>query len=174
MNQRLLNLGTDSEKLRAATAFELSVKKYLDENGVDYLTEERQCEEWDAKVAANGGVQPGPHPGTPDFRFDPPLPLLNPDTGEVRMICWLEVKHFYGASSIPTDSKSACGRIPQTSARYTASFGTGAFLFAYGIGGGLLEKLNGTIILDESILDMGETLQEMGKFCRRRDGAILP
>ena len=169
-----LNMGTNTQKLQAAVAFEKTVSKYLDDNGVNYLTEDQQREEWDLKIKQNGGFLPGPHPGTPDFRFDPPLPILDPDTGEVRMICWLEVKHFYGASSIPTDGKSACGRIPEISDRYTASFGVGALLFAYGVGDELLRKLNGTIILDESILDMEDTLREMGKFCRRRDGQILP
>ena len=168
LSEHQLNMGTSKQKQLPADAFEGSVASYLDSCGrSDYLTEEDQ--------RAIHPPEPGSyHPGTPDFRFPEPLLVADPETGNTLSLNWIEVKHFYGASTINTDGKSACGKIPSKAKQYTANFGPGAFVFAYGCGQDLAAKLE-CAVLDESVFSMSDVAVEVGKFCRRRsDGMVLP
>ena len=114
------------------------------------------------------------HPGTPDFRFDEPISVDVGD-GERRELHWIEVKHFYGASSIRVDKKSACGKIPSKAQTYRDNFGPGAYLFSYGCGEGMRKKMpEGVIVLDESVLDIGELLSVLRDWCADRNGEIWP
>ena len=178
-----LNLGNSKEKLAAATAFENSIAKYLDEHNISYKREEEQREEWKAEMVSTGRGGGNPQygynvvkGGTPDFLLSPPLNVLDPSTGDTKIINWIEAKHFYGCGTIPTDGKSACGKIPKTSEKYRRNFGPGAFVFCYGICEELRAKLGEDVcVLDESILDLTETEALMALYCTRSwDGMLLP
>ena len=174
----ILGLGSLEQKLAAANAFEVVVAGFLRRNGIEFVDEEQQ------RIIRP--PTPGQyHPGTPDFLFFPPLRVEVPkgegprkrNTGTAyHTLNWLEVKHFYGASTIPTDGKSACGKLPTKAAQYVRNFGTGGYLFAYGCGEDLQRKLpDGCVILDESVLDLGhlcDVLITQG-FANSR-GEILP
>ena len=110
------------------------------------------------------------------FLLSPPLNVLDPSTGDTKIINWIEAKHFYGCGTIPTDGKSACGKIPKTSEKYRRNFGPGAFVFCYGICEELRAKLGEDVcVLDESILDLTETEALMALYCTRSwDGMLLP
>ncbi|GMH58617.1 hypothetical protein TrRE_jg3628, partial [Triparma retinervis] len=128
MSEDLLKLGTMDEKLAAANAFENCVGRYLDDLGVDYVGEDEQRLRNPPKIGHY-------HPGTPDFRFDVPF-VIDDCEGRKWEINWVEVKHFYGASTITWNNKSACGKIPKKATTYRENFGPGAYLFAYGVGEG--------------------------------------
>lgn len=48
---------------------------------------------------------------------------------------------FYGASTIPSDNKSAVGCILPTATKYVKCHGPGAMIFAYGFGTQLEQQL---------------------------------
>jgi hypothetical protein len=175
LSEAALNLGSSTQKKHSADAFEDAVASFLASEGVSFLTEKQQ-----ARVNAAGLPPPQPgvkHPGTPDFLFPSPL-LLAPPGSPPLALSWLEIKHFYGASSIDPDGRSAVGKIPQKAAAYKANFGNGAFLFAYGCGAEFKRRLpQGVLVLDSSHLDMTETHRRMALYCRNTgvDGpSILP
>ena len=170
LHNHQLRMGTDHEKKMAADAFERVVERYLQANGVNnYQTQEQQ-------VFVNPPIPGVKHPGTPDFLFSPPLQVLDPATNAVRSLHWLEVKHFYGASTIKPGKTSACGQIPAKTLRYYESFGPGAMLFAYGCGEDLVKRMpEEVVVLDESVLVLDEVAVQIAKFCaRREDGMLLP
>ena len=62
----------------------------------------------------------------------------------------IEVKMFYGASTIPNDNRSAVGCLLTTARKYVAVHGPGAMIFLYGFGSELAQQLFeiGVIALD--------------------------
>ena len=93
LSEDLLQLGTNDEKLSAANAFERCVGRYLDLLGLEYVDEEEQRLRNPPRIGMY-------HPGTPDFRFDEPFMIDDCEGGGQWEINWIEVKHFYGASTI--------------------------------------------------------------------------
>ena len=98
-------------------------------------------------------------------------------------ITGLEVKMFYGASTINADDgMSAVGCLLKTARKYTRLHGDGAMLFLYGCGDALAEQLSqlGVLVLDGSagyrenglVLDRVEAHQRT--WCAEQNGHILP
>jgi hypothetical protein len=169
-NDHRLNMGTPFEKKRAADAFEKVVADYFADEGIPYNDEE-------AQRLVNPPKRGVYHPGTPDFIFPTPLTIVDPDTDKSYAVNWVELKHFYGASTIPSDNATtAVGSLVPKMTKYTANFGPGALLFAYGCGDELASRLpEGVIVLDESIFDLNPVYVEVAKFCTRKsDGMLLP
>ena len=122
-----LRLGSSVNKTLAATCFEYVVEIHLKKLGVTYLTEKQQRQRSTGR-------------GTPDFLLDPPIPLssLHPgdwaagaaprrrrrrtsgeeeeeeegEEAEGEPLChFIEVKHFYGAGSLPFDGTKHKGTV---------------------------------------------------------------
>jgi hypothetical protein len=112
----------------------------------------------------------------------------------------MEMKMFYGASTIPPDNKSAVGCILSTARKYVRVHGPGAMVFLYGYGeqlGQQLEKI-GVIPLDcnhfylhdyyksndndnpggenpyDRAINLDAVIQHQRTWCANRDGEILP
>ena len=174
--ERYLRLGTSAQKLAAATVFEAVVQEHLDALGVAYLTESDQRE-------ANGPWR-GPgfqSPPTPDFVLAKPARIADlggaSGASDGGALChWIEVKHFYGAGTIPS-GKSACGKIPSKSKQYQEYFGPGAYVFAYGCSQTLAASLApGCVVLDDGVLAplMAPLFAQLRTWCAAPGGEILP
>lgn len=157
--ESFLRLGTSIQKQHSATIFEEIVARHLDHLRVCYLTEK------DQQAAATA-----PYGPTPDFLLSPPIRIAN------QLIHWIEVKHFYGAGTIPI-GKSTCGKLPAKSKSYVDAFGPGAYVFAYGC----CEELHaamaeGVLVLDErELLPYLEPLHvHLRTWCADGNGEILP
>lgn len=91
----------------------------------------------------------------------------------------IEVKMFYGASTIAQDNRSAVGCLMQTARKYVKLHGPGAMVFIYGCGDQLAMELNneGVMVLDCSSKD---TVQldgvdaHMRTYCSDSNGRIMP
>ena len=176
---RYLRLGTSAQKLAAATVFEAVVQAHLDALGVAYLTER------DQRAAHGPWRGPGfKSPPTPDFVLATPL-VLDAGIGGASTsgacdgaLChWIEVKHFYGAGTIPSDGKSPCGKIPSKSQQYLEYFGPGAYVFAYGCSADLAASLApGCVVLDDAVLAprMAPLFAQLRTWCAAPGGEILP
>ena len=99
------------------------------------------------------------------------------------LLTGLEVKMFYGASTINADDgTSAVGCLLATARKYTRLHGDGAMLFLYGCGERLAQELRqlGVLVLDGSagcrenglVLDPVQAHQRT--WCADEDGNILP
>ena len=159
--ESFLRLGTSAQKKTAATLFEEVVANHLDQLSVSYLTE------FDQRQRTKGSP-PAP---TPDFLLDSPLWI------STHPIHWIEVKHFYGAGTLPPHQQSACGKIPAKSQRYVELYGPGAYVFAYGC----CEQLHammaeGVVVLDERMLlpYLQPLHNQLRTWCANERGEILP
>ncbi|ANB50757.1 hypothetical protein [Powai lake megavirus] len=111
--------------------FELSLEKYLDENNIEYLTEQ--------DIIANNI-----HKLTPDILFINPIIIeLN---GSEFLIHWMDAKNY----TLTKTSYKLYG-IDKQASKYYQAFGQGALVFHYGYDKTM--KIPGTIILDGSFLD---------------------
>lgn len=181
-----LGLGADADIRAAATLFEEALGRHLAQAGVVY-------EDEPAQRRRGGAAQPG---GTPDFLLRAPLRLRLGARGvgvgvgdaadaaategaegaeEVR-VHWLDAKHFYGASTIEDDGRSAVGKLCATGTRYNAHFGRGAFVFAHGCGAALCARLEalGVCVLDARPLDVSAVRAQQRTWCADARGNILP
>ena len=89
---------------------------------------------------------------------------------------WVEVKHFYGASTIPLDGRSAVGKLLTTVQKYLQHHGAGALVFCGGCGDALaaqLEALGPVLVLDEVPLDLASVRAQQSKWCGSADGEVL-
>jgi hypothetical protein len=91
-------------------------------------------------------------------------------------IHWIDAKHFYGASTIALDGKSAVGSLANTARKYRDALGPGAFVFAYGCGAELAAQLAqlSVIALDAQPLDMRAVYAQQRTWCADAAGNILP
>jgi hypothetical protein len=91
----------------------------------------------------------------------------------------IEVKMFYGASTIEQDNRSAVGRLLETAKRYVHSFGPGAMVFLWGCGDRLAAQLNNeqVMVLDVrglETLDLDEFIDYMRTWCGDSSGELMP
>ena len=90
-------------------------------------------------------------------------------------IHWIEVKMFYGASTIPSGTSNAVGCILPKVKQYVALYGTGAIVFMYGCGVTLAEQLlnAGVVALDGRCLDLDRVEKHQKRWCADSWGNIL-
>ena len=173
---RSLGLGKEVDINRSAALFESSVRAYMKQCSIRFLTESQQK----AKLARGSNTSPP----TPDFKLLEPTLLtttilLQPNQkpqGREFVIHWVEAKMFYGASTIAKGSKSAVGRILSTAEKYVNAYGTGAMVFMYGCGKELAEWLLelGVVALDAHPLDLRPVEKHQRTWCSNKSGLILP
>ena len=89
---------------------------------------------------------------------------------------WVEAKHYYGASTIPMDGKSAAGKLFGVVDKYVRAFGPGAIVLCEGCGEWLAVELEarGALVLDALPLDLSRVQQQMSAWCAGPDGELLP
>jgi hypothetical protein len=90
-------------------------------------------------------------------------------------IHWIEVKMFYGASTIPSGTSNAVGCILPKVKQYVSLYGTGAIVFMYGCGVTLAEQLlnAGVVALDGRCLDLDRVEKHQKRWCADSWGNIL-
>jgi hypothetical protein len=90
-------------------------------------------------------------------------------------IHWIEVKMFYGASTIPSGTSNAVGCILPKVKQYVSLYGTGAIVFMYGCGVTLAEQLlnAGVVALDGRCLDLDRVERHQKRWCADSWGNIL-
>ena len=93
----------------------------------------------------------------------------------------IEAKMFYGASTIPSDGKSAVGTLLATAQKYVRFHGPGAMVFMQGFGDRLADQLLelGVLPLDcsataSTTVSLQQVEQHQRTWCANTDGIILP
>lgn len=170
-----LGLGDVNDIQEAAEKFERVTEAYLKEKRIDFWNEQEQKKRMQVKL-------------TPDFLLRQPVLLKTYEAGshsfkhmddlEGTVIHWIEVKMFYGASTIPAETKNAIGTILPKARKYVEAFGPGAILFMYGCGDRLAAELFAigvTAICASPIPGrLMKQVHEHQKTWCARDGKILP
>ena len=182
-----LRLGSDTEIRTSASLFEEVIASHLDKERIPYWDEAAQRKRHRRENPGVCGSQP-----TPDFLLKTPvcLQVLSSDSERKearkngnnciakRTIHWIEVKMFYGASTIPQDNKSAVGRILSKMTKYVDLFGEGAVVFMQGCGQELVNELEsiGVTALDGfgNNIDLGPVIRHQRTWCADAHGNILP
>lgn len=171
-----LRLGRMNDIQKSAELFEESAEQCLRHCSIPIVTERMQKERHSQRnsEALKQGLTYQPQPPTPDFLLDNPIKIIA--RNEELVVHWIEVKHFYGASSIPNDNKSAVGRILNKSRVYRDLYGPGAIVFAYGAGLELATLLNqmGIMVLDSGPVKMEAVVRHLRSWCADSNGKILP
>jgi hypothetical protein len=136
----VLRLGDEKDIMDSAEIFERVVETFLKEKSIAFFNDKEQR----AKFPQNKY--------TPDFLLPTPIDLKkirqldgdgnNRQILEERRIHWIEVKMFYGASTIPAGTKGAVGNILPKVSKYVDAFGQGAIVFMHGCGDQLAEELS--------------------------------
>mmetsp|Transcript_7946 Transcript_7946/g.17237 ORF Transcript_7946/g.17237 Transcript_7946/m.17237 type:complete len:394 (-) Transcript_7946:159-1340(-) len=202
-------LGRQEDIKGAADAFEDVVREFLEELGLHFWDEHHQKARWQEEVKQwtqrrEDMFMRSPHtkhdtdvldrpplcPPTPDFILPTPIYIQ----GRRTSIHWIEVKHFYGATTIPTDGSvrhAICSLVPKAR-QYLDTYGPGAYIFAYGVGEGMVHALaqlqelsntknhvssqdeNPVIVLDSSHMKMDRVHRQLSRWCGDRKGQILP
>lgn len=172
-----LRLGKEEDIRKSSTLFEQAVHRYLKQEKIPFQTE--------AHLVASLKRNKQPLQATPDFIFPTqPITLRKTRQGEVLEeatdIRWLEVKMFYGASTIPHGSNGAVGTVLAKAQKYTKHFGPGAVLFMMGCGEQLETELkqSGVMVLDccghTSPIDLRQVRNHQQTWCANSKGEILP
>jgi hypothetical protein len=178
-----LRLGSQNDIYHSATLFEEVVTNYLILHDVLQFvyTEEDQRNMW--KRSGKGKMA-----ASPDFRVkDGHCIQLDFSSSSSRnenssnnsknmpTIHWIEVKMFYGASTIPENTPNAVGTILSKMKQYVRLYGTGAIVFMYGCGVSLARKLLdiGVIALDGRMLDLKLVEDYQRCWCADENGNIL-
>ena len=189
MDMAKLQLGSNDNVRASAALFEEAVEDYLHAQDVPFITEEEQQR---AHKKENGIHTKTPP--TPDFIFPRPIRLRYTMTGDgaaaggassssstagdpsMPLINFLEVKMFYGASSVPDETRNAVGLIMPKLKRYVELYGPGAIVFSFGCGEQLAEKLAniGVVALDAHPLDLSRVEEHQRTWCADDNGRILP
>ncbi|KAL7491071.1 hypothetical protein ACHAWT_000710 [Skeletonema menzelii] len=190
-----LKLGSEMDIRHSAAMFEQVVQNYLRRHNVlqCFMTEEDQRRENRRK----GGRMPP----SPDFRvrdghcvqldFDhhsqrqgggikkksskSKSTTTNQRENASRTINWIEVKMFYGASTIPTNTPNAVGAVLPKMNEYVSLYGEGAIVFMYGCGDVLARQLLdlGVVALDGRGLDVTIVEESQRNWCADARGTIL-
>jgi len=176
-------LGDEQDIRDSAALFETAIGLYLNQQSVPYVTEAMQKQqhlETNRKSSDDGEPVKQQAP-TPDFLLSVPIQIVHHNqvtnnNDHEHAISWIEAKHFYGASTIPQDNKSAVGRIIKTAQRYRDLYGPGAMVFAYGVSDKLARELAqvGVLALDSGPADMGPVVDHLQTWCADKNGVILP
>ena len=164
-------LGSEADVLQSATLFEHSVQDYLHMLGITHVTEDQQRE---AFKRENPGQQLR---ATPDFFLSGQESLYY--NGAEQRIHWIEVKMFYGASSLMFSNNkrlSAVGSILQKAEKYVTLYGTGAFVFSFGCGAAMKDELaqRGVLVLDASVVNCDRMVNHQKTWCANDRGDVLP
>jgi hypothetical protein len=158
-----LRLGNEDDIRQSAQIFESVVERFLTAHNVTFYSEDEQ------KSYIRAHRKPGqPYPPTPDFLLRVPIQIQpyrinhhHRHRGggggqkhklhkELMTVHWIEVKMFYGASTLPQDGKTGVGCLLQTAHKYVRLHGPGAMIFYYGFGDALQTQLAnvGVLCLD--------------------------
>ena len=184
-NMAQLGLGKNKFITKSALRFECAVEAFLEKSCIEFLTEKDQ----QRKANKEKKILKA----TPDFVLPKPVLLRKTqyrksENGkatekyrhvlEERTIHWIEVKMFYGASSIPHGSKGAVGSVLATAQKYVEYFGEGAIVFMMGCGEKLAAEINdiGVSVLDCSgnTVSLDEVHDHQRIWCADANGQILP
>jgi hypothetical protein len=159
------------------------VQCFLKSRQVDFMTEKEQRENF-LQQAQKGELLRS----TPDFVLRIPV-VMKKFHGtqqqqqhqkvvlEERIIHWIEAKMFYGASTIPHNSKGAVGGLLRTAKKYVNDFGPGAMIFMQGCGDRLAADLRreGVIVLSaKGVVDLQTVKAHQRSWCANERGDILP
>lgn len=163
--------GTDNHKdvAKSAQLFEDALESYLNDNGVEYWSEDFQ-----RKHNGKGESRP-----TPDILLRKQIRcrrIMKGNIVEERVLHWIDAKMFYGASTIPQNNRSCVGKLIKTAEKYVRLFGPGALCFQYGCGQELAEKLAkvGVMALDCSAsVDVKQVESHQRTWCGDKDGHIM-
>jgi hypothetical protein len=174
-----LRLGKENDIRESARSFEEAVEGFLKRQQVDFMTETEQKEHF-RKQAQKGELLRS----TPDFVLRMPVVMKkchgtqqHKQVLEERIIHWIEAKMFYGASSIPHNSKGAVGALLRTAKKYVNDFGPGAMIFMQGCGDRLAADLRreGVIVLSAyGMVDLHKVEAHQRSWCANKRGDILP
>lgn len=175
LNMEQLKLGSFNNIKAAADVFETVIEDHLRSLNVNYMNEHEQRKKFKPKP-----------PLTPDFlikgdcRIKLSIAGKSAAAGENEKlhpfkINFIEVKMFYGASTIPAGTPNAVGTILPKMQKYVERFGTGAIIFMYGFGVELAEQLNqvGVLALDARHIDLTRVEQQQRSWCTDKKGTVL-
>lgn len=175
LNPRLtmeqLKLGSFDDIKAAADVFETCIEDHLRSLNINFMNEKEQRRRFNTKKQKS--------PLTPDFLLingDCRVKLSSADKSAVAgendklhpfKIKFIEVKMFYGASTIPAGTPNAVGTILPKMQKYVERFGTGAIVFMYGFGEELAEQLNqvGVLALDARHIDLTRVERQQLSWC---------
>ena len=159
--------------------FEEALGGFLKNRQVDFLTEKEQKEQFRQQAQKGELLR-----STPDFVLRTPVVMKNfhgtqqhQQILEERTIHWIEAKMFYGASTIPYNSKGAVGALLRTAKKYVNDFGPGAMIFMQGCGDRLAADLRreGVIVLSaDGVVDLHRVDAHQRSWCANKRGDILP
>ena len=202
MYMQNLRLGDLQDIQRSATIFETVIEEFLKTNsGIAGVMNEKEQKK--RRKLPGGGS-----PLTPDFLLSTPI-LLNtyrrvhpsqPQRQEVeegernnfdqeisnriivetRFINWVEVKMFYGASTIPEGTNNAVGTVIPKMKKYVQYYGEGAVVFYQGFSSQLAADLRqiGVTPLSPQTVISPQMLQRVSDhqktWCSDKEGRILP
>jgi hypothetical protein len=174
-----LQLGNEEDIRESARLFEVAVDGFLRAQNVPFWTEGEHKDHITKHRKADD-----PFPPTPDFILKQQVlvkkcrDLNRKSAVEERLICWVEAKMFYGASTIAHDGKSAVGCLMKTAKKYVRLYGQGAMVFMQGCGERLAAELAevGVIALDCSgnTVSLGIVEDHQRTWCGDKNGNILP
>jgi len=184
-NMSQLGLGKKHDINESARLFECAVEALLEKSCIEFLTEKDQKNEANKEKKILKA--------TPDFVLPKPILLRKTQCRkskkgksnkkhhhvlEERTIHWIEVKMYYGASSIPHGSKGAVGSVLATAQKYVDNFGEGAIVFMMGCGEKLAAEMNdiGVSVLDCSgnTVSLDQVHDHQRTWCANENGQILP
>ena len=189
-----LRLGSDDDIKEAARLFECCVDVYLRTHNIPFITEDEQKTRFTQSITPDmkrSGIVK--QPPTPDFMImvghSVILSYNNNNimssgttscSDDQTVTCpisihWIEVKMFYGASTIPSGTSNAVGCILPKVKQYVSLYGTGAIVFMYGCGVTLAEELLtvGVVALDGRCLDLDNVERHQKRWCADSWGNIL-
>jgi len=169
-NMTELGLGNNNDIYDAEDLFKSAVKTYLKKCHVPFKNNVN-CNQGDTAVQA------------PDFMLTKPVRLItyqpaieDGGLGEHGQVNWIEAKMFYGASTIPSETRNGVGAILPTAKKHVKNYGPGAYVFVYGCGSKLRRQLRdlGISVLDSHPLNLRKMQRHQKKWCANKKGVILP
>jgi hypothetical protein len=174
-----LELGVQRDINTSARLFEEAVEEYFQREQIPFQTQEQLKEH----LIQNQQ----PVTATPDFLFhEHPIILQKVQHGKVgepvetTTIHWMEVKMYYGASTIPHGSNGAVGTVLAKAEKYVKCFGPGAMLFMMGCGDQLaaeLKEIGVAVVdcrLDNAPVNLQHVRHHQRTWCANSRGEILP
>lgn len=177
-----LRLGKEDDIRESARLFEEAVQGFLKSRQVDFMTEKEQKERFQQQAQKGELLR-----STPDFVLRMPVVMKkfhgtqqqqqHQHVLEEKIIHWIEAKMFYGASTIPHNSKGAVGALLRTAKKYVNDFGPGAMIFMQGCGDRLAADLRreGVIVLSaDGVVDLHRVEAHQRSWCANKRGDILP
>jgi hypothetical protein len=169
-----LQLGAEKDISESARLFEQAVEEYIRREQIPFQTEQH-------------GKSQQHRTATPDFLFhEHPIILHEVQRDKVveeekSIIHWMEVKMYYGASTIPQHGcEGVVGKVLVQAEKYVKSFGPGVMVFMMGCGDQLAAELNeiGVAVVDCCVDNAPVNLQHvrhhLKSWCANSKGDIMP